>query len=112
MTDRLTKSLFRYVAPRWLQGGVVLVVLFCLGVTLFKQFQLGRADRQIEQEQARLVEEALEVVQADFRSTQEDLIRKARQVAQRRDVIEALERYTFSADPASREWLVSFFCEL
>ena len=102
-------SLIKYAAPRWMLGGFVLVLLFLGGITILERSQLGRADNQIESEQLKVAERAFDVVIDDFESIQSQLLKKATAVAERRDIGDALEGYTFNADLASEERLVRYF---
>ena len=104
-----TSSPFRHLVPRWLLWSLLVVLLF-LGVsTLFKQRQLSRAESQVEGEQLRVVERAYDEIVRDFERVQADLLREARSIAEERNVVLELDRYTLSADPSSEASLVRFF---
>ena len=109
MIHKKEPSLFQSIAPPWLLGGVVLVLVFLGVTTALKQLQLNRVESQIENERLRIVEQAYTAIASDFEATQEALRKIARDIASRQEVLTALERFVQNADPDSEEWLVGFF---
>jgi hypothetical protein len=87
-------------------------LLVLLATTSFlKMRQRSRLDENIEEAQARAVDRAFQAIQVDFERLQQELVREARDLAEESELVASLERYTYSDDPASQDWLFRYFID-
>ena len=90
--------------------GLLLLLLIALGsLSIVKQRHLGRIDTQLAEEQRAIEERAYERIEQDLDGMLDQIYRQARLIAQEDDIIEALARFTSSADPASQTQLIRYF---
>lgn len=98
--------LFRW---KWQLALLGTLVVLLASTTLIKQRQHKLVDADAEQQQTRIVERALEEIKEDLFGLQQDLLKEAKYVASRKEIVEALDRYVQTNDPASFERLIRFF---
>ena len=93
----------------WLPLGVGVLIIVLIVVSYLKFSHLGRIDRELASEQHRVAQKALEKIERNFEKTLQRVVQNARSVAEDPEIVEALERYTFDADPASQKRLLQRF---
>ncbi len=96
-------------AWKWQLGVLCVLLVLVGGTTLLKQRQLSLAEEDTRRQQERIIEQSFEAIQKDLRDLQEDLLSEAARVATRSDIIEALDLYVRTNDPASLQRLIRFF---
>ncbi|MFK7845083.1 MAG: ATP-binding protein [Rhodothermales bacterium] len=96
-------------AWKWQLIAMSVLLLLLAGTTLLKQRQLRLAESDTSRQQARIVENALDKIQDDLAKIQEDLLQEAESIASRSDIVEALDLYVRTNDPASLQRLIRYF---
>ncbi len=94
---------------KWQTGVLCVLLVLLAGTTLLKQRQLSIAEEETGREQVRIVEQAFDVVKKDLFELQNDLLREARSIASRKEIIEALDLFVRTNDPVSLQRLIRYF---
>lgn len=102
-------SIFKGAQIVWMMIGALMILL--LVVSFLKMQRLGSLERDIQEAQIRVVDDAFDAIEEDFEDLQTGLVREARALAEEAALISSLERYTYSDDPASLEWLIRRFID-
>lgn len=103
------QSVFKGTQIVWMMIGVLLILVFV--VSFFKMQQLRRLEKDIQEAQIRVVDDAFNTIEEDFQDLQASLVKEARSLAEERTLVSSLERYTYNDDPAGLEWLIRRFID-
>ncbi|MEM8487246.1 MAG: ATP-binding protein [Bacteroidota bacterium] len=95
--------------PRWQLVVLVLLVLLLAATTMLKQYRLGQVAGDTSRQQVRIVEQAFETIKKDLAGLQDDLLDEAQKIASRKEIVESLDLYSQTNDPASLQRLIRYF---
>ncbi len=95
--------------PRWQLVVFALLIVLLAATTILKQYRLGQVAGDTSRQQVRIVEQAFETIKKDLAGLQADLLDEAQKIASRKDLVESLDLYSQTNDPASLQRLIRYF---